>query len=291
MEERKPCRRCQRAIDPYAAICPFCNWNQAAAPPPPGETPAPAANYSPPSETEALKRKAIYAMAGVLLLIASFAIGMVINRDDAPKSAPKELAEQAEEHNKENVATVTKPLRADTPLVPVVQTEQPITSAPVPVPEGGVPNDFQRTDATAVSAAEYAQIAKRVQASEGGNAAVTDPRTLTGPAYTPPPRRASPPRTGAAPSRSAPAARTAAARTRPVPQHQPLPRINARGTARLSMVIGADGRVKRVNVDKPIGGSTAQVLAAVRQWRFKPATENGKPVDAPYSVEISFTRD
>ena len=35
----------------------------------------------------------------------------------------------------------------------------------------------------------------------------------------------------------------------------------------------------------------AALLGAIQSWRFKPATENGEPVAAPYSVEISFDRE
>ena len=77
-------------------------------------------------------------------------------------------------------------------------------------------------------------------------------------------------------------------RTRPVPQYQPLPRINGSGTARLSLVIGADGRVTQVSVERALTRNTSQLISAVQQWRFKPATENGEPISAPYSVEISF---
>jgi TonB family protein len=69
-----------------------------------------------------------------------------------------------------------------------------------------------------------------------------------------------------------------------------LPRLRASGTARLDLVIGPDGRVQDINVRRAIRGNTPALIAAVQRWRFKPATENGRPVTAPYSVEISFDR-
>ena len=33
---------------------------------------------------------------------------------------------------------------------------------------------------------------------------------------------------------------------------------------------------------------TGKLIAVVQSWRFKPATVNGEPVAAPYSVELSF---
>jgi len=31
-----------------------------------------------------------------------------------------------------------------------------------------------------------------------------------------------------------------------------------------------------------------KALEAIRQWRFKPALKNGKPVRAPVTVEVDF---
>jgi protein TonB len=172
--------------------------------------------------------------------------------------------------------------------------EEPITSAPVAPTPGGMPNDYQRSDATAVSAEEYAVMAKRAKAEKKKLAAAVDPRSITGPAYVPRPRPALPPPMTSASSDAssdAPARapqRRAAIRTRPVPEYQPLPSLGDVGTARLSMMIGADGRVKDIDIQQPLQRNTAQLLSAVQSWRFKPATENGDPVAAPYSVEIKF---
>lgn len=288
MSEKAPCIRCSRNIDAWAKICPFCNWDQSVAPPA-VEPPKPTAvtEYRPPEEFE-LKKKAWLAGGGVLALIAAFAIGMIINQDGAPKTAPKTVEEQVAEEQQARRTPST--MRADTPLVPVNEPggiEQPITSAPVSVAPGVSPNDYQRTDATAVSATEYAEMAKRAQAEKQRQAQAVDPRSLTGPAYQPPPRRPAPSQSAAA-GQTVAAQRGGAIRTRPVPQHQPLPQISGAGTARLSLTIGPDGRVTNINIEKPLQRNTAQLLSAVQRWRFKPATVNGQPVAAPYSVEISF---
>jgi TonB family protein len=319
MSDSRPCVRCSRPIDAWAGTCPYCNWDQTR-PAPAQEPPKPSAvtDYRPPSEHN-LRKKAMFAGGGALVLVASFAIGMVINSDDTPKAAPKTVEEQMAEDQAQRAIPAAR--RADTPLVPMNQAggiEQPITSAPVDVPPGGMPNDAQRTDATAVSATEYAELAKRAKAEKDRMAAVVDPRSLTGPAYVPParPRNMTTPRqiaqqvpqpSGTLPSQPAFGAppdaprpppqqqqeqprqqRQAVLRTRPVPQYQPIPSIRARGTAKLSLMVGTDGRVKQVNIERPLQGNTAALLAAVQSWRFKPATENGQPVAAPYNVEISF---
>lgn len=307
MTDRKRCIKCERAIDAWAGICPFCNWDQTRTPPsadaPP---PIPAVQYKPPEEMNVRKLIGIGG-AAILSLVLAFMVGMVINRDGAPKRAPESLEEQAEEHNTE----ILKPKRADTPLVPAGEggiDNEPITSAPVAAAPGQVPNEYQRTDATAVSADEYAQMAQRAQAEKKKKMAVlVDPRSISGVAYAqgrPAPARATlpapipgarPPQQAGDASPSAPQiARSGGrtVRTRPVPQYQPIPRIAGSGKARFTLVIGTDGRVKDVNVDRMLqGGNTAALLGAIQTWRFKPATENGEPVAAPYSVEISFQRE
>ena len=313
MTERKPCIRCGRAIDAWAGTCPFCNWSQTVPPPSPDAQPrVSAVQYKPPEEMNV--RKLIGIAAGAIIsLVLAFLIGMVINSDGAPERVPETVEEQAAEHNAENL----KPKRADTPLVPAGQggiDNEPITSAPVAAAPGQVPDEYQRTDATAVSADEYAQMAKRAQAEKKKKMAVlVDPRSLSGPAYaqgrpdmppvqqrprsamTPPaqPQRTPAQTAGAQPE--APIARRAArggVRTRPVPQYQPIPPMSGHGKARFTLVIGPDGRVKDVNIEQMLrGGNNAALLGAIQSWRFKPATENGEPVAAPYSVEISFERE
>lgn len=317
MSERKPCTRCGRSIDEWSKICPFCNQDQNAPVPAVTAQPREVAEYTPPTEFD-LKKKAIAGGIGVLALVAAFGVGMLINRDGAPEDAPETIEQQlAEEQQRATAAGPVK--RADTPLVPTNERggiEQPITSAPVAVPAGTAPNDYARTDATAVSATEYAEMAKRAKQERDRMAALVDPRSLTGPAYAQAPRavrprpatapqntQLPPPMNGQMPQDMVPPQQQPqqqqqqvevrrarnSIRTRPVPQSQPLHGITGTGTAKLSLLIGADGRVKEVDIVRPLaGGNTAQLLRSVQQWRFKPATENGDPIAAPYTVEISF---
>ncbi|MDP9194586.1 MAG: energy transducer TonB [Acidobacteriota bacterium] len=299
IREQQPCIRCSRKIDAVAKICPYCNWDQSAAPPA-HEPPKPQAvtDYRPPSEYD-LKKKAMFAGAGALTLVAAFVVGMVINSDGSPKVAPKTVEDQLAEEQQARLTTSTMK-RADTPLVAVegpVDIEQPITSAPVSAGSGIAPDDYERTDATAVSATDYVEMAKRAKAEKQRATATLDPRSLTGPAYVPPrPRPRPEPPAAAAPQRAAgdssPQAQRGAGRrsTRPIPEYQPLPRISATGTAKLSLMIGADGRVKEIDIERSLPRDTAQLISSVRSWRFKPATLNGNPVSAPYTVEISFKR-
>jgi len=242
-------------------------------------------------------KKMLLVAAGVgAMLIGSFAIGMVINSDGAPRKAPDPLEEQAAQHNGET----RQPRRADTPLVPAGQggiEQQPITSAPVLAPEGNLPAEYQRTDATAVSAAEYEQMARRVQAEQKRKTTtLVDPRSISGPAYAQArmPVQTRPPSTSGldADGVNVERAVSRSTRTRPIPEYQPVPRIQGYGKARLTLLVGADGRVRDVNIERTLpGGNTPALISAVQRWRFKPAMENGRPVAAPYSVEISFDRE
>jgi protein TonB len=86
------------------------------------------------------------------------------------------------------------------------------------------------------------------------------------------------------------AVRRAALRTPPVPEYQGLPDIGVRGyaSARLLLTIGPDGRVHGVNIIQPLPGATPRLLAAVQEWRFKPATENGTPVPSTFMTALQF---
>lgn len=290
MSDPRPCIRCERTIDGYARLCPYCNWDQADLNPPPMVRPKQAAPARPEDDLkEKLKKKGLYAGAGVLIMILAFLIGMVINSDDTPENAPIPVSEQVGKTE----APVPPIKRADTPLVPTNERggiEQPITSAPTGTTTDAMSSNYDRSDATAVSSSEYNQLAQRAKAEKQRMAALVDPRTLTGAAYA----------QGQRPMYRRPAQQVAqggppvmerprrAVRTRPVPEYQPIPRIYGRGTARLSLIIGTDGRVKDINIEKALTSNTADLVSAVARWRFRPATEDGEPVSAPYSVDISF---
>jgi len=277
MSDHKKCVRCERAIDAYASICPYCNWNQSMAAPVREVVPIEVAAYKPPEERNA-KRKLIYGGIGVVVLILAFVAGMIINRDGTPKNVPQ-TADEANDNN----TPVSAPKRADTQLVPTNEPggiEQPITSAPASGPVPGTPaNEWDRSDATAVSSVEYAQLAQRAAAEKKtAQPPLVDPRSLTGAAYAQQPERR--------PIANRVAA--AAARTRPVPEYQGLPPMRAQGSAVLDLMVGSNGRVTNIAVRRAPFGGTGALIGAVQHWRFRPATVNGQPVAAPYSVQIQF---
>jgi TonB family protein len=297
MSDRKTCVKCGRTIDRFSKICPFCNWDQnepIVAKAAPAEGPLPA--YQPPAEPR--WRKPIFgAIGGFLGIIAAFVIGVHVHGNkppttgpghEAPVAAPPALAQ---ERPHANVTLVPD-------AGPAPSVEQPITSAPATETAQGLNNELQRTDATAASSNEYAQMAKRAQAEKKRMAAVVDPRSITGAAYDavgPHEERSSEPASlpPAMYSPLRPSLTPAVQRTSPVPEYQPLPRVRVRvrSVARVELIVGPDGRVRDINVQQGLGSNTAALINAVQSWRFKPATENGHPVAAPFTVELSFNAD
>ncbi|HSU88289.1 MAG TPA: energy transducer TonB, partial [Terriglobia bacterium] len=61
------------------------------------------------------------------------------------------------------------------------------------------------------------------------------------------------------------------------------------GTVVLNTIVHEDGSVQVIKVLRGIGfGLDQNAIAAVLQWRFKPARRNGKPVASYLNVEVSF---
>ena len=60
------------------------------------------------------------------------------------------------------------------------------------------------------------------------------------------------------------------------------------GTVVLQAHVGEDGRVKDTRVVQSIPGLDGAAIAAVRQWVFKPATSDGKPMAVWVSVPVKF---
>jgi protein TonB len=69
-------------------------------------------------------------------------------------------------------------------------------------------------------------------------------------------------------------------------------RARIQGVVGLECVIETDGRVGDATVTRSLDavhGLDAQAIKAVKQWRFKPAMRDGKPVRTAVSIELSFT--
>jgi TonB family protein len=61
------------------------------------------------------------------------------------------------------------------------------------------------------------------------------------------------------------------------------------GTVVVAMIVTAEGEVRDVKVTKSVDESLdKQVVAAVRSWKFEPATKDGKPVAVHVRAEVNF---
>jgi TonB family protein len=61
------------------------------------------------------------------------------------------------------------------------------------------------------------------------------------------------------------------------------------GSVLLSIVVSPEGRAEDIRVVRSLGmGLDEKAIAAVRQWRFKPGTNNGAPVRVRAQVDVTF---
>jgi protein TonB len=67
-------------------------------------------------------------------------------------------------------------------------------------------------------------------------------------------------------------------------------RRGVEGSLRLRLVVGRDGKVRSVAVAEPSGTESldAAAVAAVRDWLFVPATEDGEAVESTVVLPVSF---
>jgi TonB family protein len=61
------------------------------------------------------------------------------------------------------------------------------------------------------------------------------------------------------------------------------------GSVLLSLVVGADGQARDIQVARPLGlGLDESAVENVRAWQFNPGTRNGTPVDVLVNEEVFF---
>jgi protein TonB len=61
------------------------------------------------------------------------------------------------------------------------------------------------------------------------------------------------------------------------------------GSVLLSLVVDENGDAQEIQVARSLDqGLDQKAVDAVRQWRFSPATENGKPVAVAVKIEVNF---
>jgi protein TonB len=64
---------------------------------------------------------------------------------------------------------------------------------------------------------------------------------------------------------------------------------NVDGTVLMQVLVGKDGKVKDVKVVKSVAMLDQAAMTAVKQWIFKPALSNNKPVAVWVAVPMKFT--
>jgi protein TonB len=78
--------------------------------------------------------------------------------------------------------------------------------------------------------------------------------------------------------------------TRVAPQYPDLAReAGVDGTVMVQALVGKDGRVRDTRVVKSIPMLDAAAVTAVKQWVFKPALSNNKPVAVWVAVPVKFS--
>ena len=64
---------------------------------------------------------------------------------------------------------------------------------------------------------------------------------------------------------------------------------NYEGVVVLFVVITPEGRAANIRVTKSPGlGLDEKAIEAVRKWKFKPATKDGKPIATQVPIEVTF---
>jgi protein TonB len=162
------------------------------------------------------------------------------------------------------------PLSQNTPP-PQVQVAQPVAppaaAVPVPVPDAEAP-----PEQTIQSQEEIAQTAPSVGASD--NIVVAPPTEDELPKY----------------GEYVYVEELPEAITKVTPVYPDMAReANVDGTVLIQALVGKDGKVKDTRVVKSIGMLDAAAVAAVKQWVFKPALSNNKPVAVWVAVPVKFS--
>jgi periplasmic protein TonB len=67
--------------------------------------------------------------------------------------------------------------------------------------------------------------------------------------------------------------------------------IHLAGTVRLRAIIAADGSVRQVEVLSGNPLLVPSVLAAVREWRYRPTRLNGEAVEVDTLITVNFILD
>jgi protein TonB len=84
--------------------------------------------------------------------------------------------------------------------------------------------------------------------------------------------------------------------TGPIPIYEPEPVYSAEakkakfmGIVTVGIIVDKNGMPQNVHVTRGVGmGLDEKAVEAVKQYKFKPAMENGKPVAVYMNIEVNF---
>jgi TonB family protein len=69
----------------------------------------------------------------------------------------------------------------------------------------------------------------------------------------------------------------------------PAEKTRIKGVAVVCGIVARDGRIRITSMDRTIGNGLDEIaMDTVKQWKFRPAMKDGKPVAAPIDLEIKF---
>jgi protein TonB len=226
--------------------------------------------YGAPELMEAARRYMARGVAGAIgLLIVLFGISMVTNLvlSRAPKEVPVIVVPFRE-------LSAPPPLqKTDAPPQVAISTTvtAPTVGIPVPVPDAEAP-----MEQTIASQDELARAMPSTDMTSDGSQQIV----------VAPPTEEELPRFG----EYVYVEELPEAIHKQAPQYPDLAReASVDGTVMVQALVGKDGRVKDTRVVKSIPMLDAAAIAAVRQWVFKPALSNNKPVAVWVAVPVKFT--
>jgi protein TonB len=92
-----------------------------------------------------------------------------------------------------------------------------------------------------------------------------------------------------APKKISRAEAMSAVATRVQPEYPPIARqMKIEGMVELEAVIGENGNVAKVDIVSGNAMLTSSAALAVKQWKFKPFVEDGKPIRVVAPISLNF---
>src|SRR6185436_11147505 len=76
----------------------------------------------------------------------------------------------------------------------------------------------------------------------------------------------------------------------PKPEYPPMAKqARIEGTVKLAATIGREGQITDLSVIEGPAALMKAAMEAVWQWKYKPTTLNGEPVEVSTQIDVTFT--